>query len=431
MQPIEHKALRYSTELDSHFTLSPRPAKNRRGWLIVTVLFFSMFFTIGSQYGSAGVIFTALVRHFGWKRTAVSSLQAAVGLFVGLGGPPVGWLLDRVEAKFLVAGGILITGLGFLMAARANAFGPMMAAFIVMGLGMAGATYVPASYVITNWFKERRGLALALVISAVSLGSMVSSPVCALVIDRAGWRAAFIALAIPAFVLVPLVFAVVRGRPAEQEATDNDIGSAAVDEPGLEVAQALRGRSFWFINFAYVAYGFASSATIVHLVPYLVDRGVATGRAALSLSVVLGLGAICKPLFGILADRIGARRALALDFILLILGCIALTAAQHRVALWVFLGGMGLGWGTPVVLAPILLAESSGLKRFGTLAGLMSVFQILGSVTGPLGAGVIFDWTGSYIGFFELCPLILTIAIVLLFYGFVPFTRGTAAISES
>ena len=85
-------------------------------------------------------------------------------------------MLDRVDAKFLIMGGTFTTGLGFLMAARANAFGPMLAAFIVMGVGMAGATYVPVSYVITNWFKERRGLALALVISAVSLGSMVSSP---------------------------------------------------------------------------------------------------------------------------------------------------------------------------------------------------------------------------------------------------------------
>ena len=89
---------------------------------------------------------------------------------------------------------------------------------------------------------------------------------------------------------------------------------------------------------------------------------------------------------------------MALDFILLILGCIALTAAHHRLAMWVFLGGMGLGWGTPVVLAPILLAESSGLKRFGTLAGLMSVFQIWVRLLGPLGAGIIFDWTAAILG---------------------------------
>jgi len=245
------------------------------------------------------------------------------------------------------------------------------------------------------------------------------------VIDWAGWRAAFIALAIPAFILMPLVFAVVRSHPAGHSAVANKGDSGPLELAGLEADEALRGRSFWLITFAYVSYGFASSAIVVHLVPYLVDNGVATGRAALSLSVVLGLGAICKPLFGVLADRIGARRAMGLDFILLIVGCIALTAAHHRLAMFIFLGGMGLGWGTPVVLAPLLLVESAGLKRFGTLAGVMSVFQTLGAVLGPLGAGIVYDWTGSYIAFFEFCPLLLAIAIVLLFYGFVPLAKST------
>src|SRR5271170_6136047 len=167
----------FSSEPGPRLGPAPLPT-NYRGWLVVAVLFLTMFFTIGSQYGSAGVIFTALIKQFGWKRTAVSSLQSAVGLALGLGGPLVGWMLDRVDAKFLIMGGIFTTGLGLLMAAHANAFRPMLAAFILMGVGMAGATYITVAYVITNWFKEQRGLALALVISAVSLGSMVSSPTC-------------------------------------------------------------------------------------------------------------------------------------------------------------------------------------------------------------------------------------------------------------
>jgi predicted MFS family arabinose efflux permease len=264
MQTIEQNPSLYSSEFDRDLSPSRLPATNYRGWLVVAVLFLSMFFTVGSQYGSAGVIFTALVKQFRWKRTAVSSLQSAVGLSLGLGGPLIGWMLDRMDAKFLIMGGIFTTGIGFLMAARANAFGPMLAAFILMGVGMAGATYIPVAYVITNWFKERRGLALALAISAVSLGSMVSSPTCSVVIDWAGWRAAFIALAIPAFILVPLVFAVVRSHPAGNSAMGNDSDSAPVDAPGLEAAQALRARSFWLITFAYVSYGFASSAILVH-----------------------------------------------------------------------------------------------------------------------------------------------------------------------
>jgi cyanate permease len=44
----------------------------------------------------------------------------------------------------------------------------------------------------------------------------------------------------------------------------------------------------------------------------------------------------------------------------------------------------------------MLIAESLGLKRFGSIEGVSGVCQTIGAAIGPIGAGRIYDLTGSY-----------------------------------
>ena len=61
----------------------------------------------------------------------------------------------------------------------------------------------------------------------------------------------------------------------------------------------------------------------------------------------------------------------------------------------------GLSLGAPLVLVPMLVAESLGLKRFGSIGGIAGIFNTLGAFVGPVGAGKIYDLTGSYVLSFE------------------------------
>jgi len=46
----------------------------------------------------------------------------------------------------------------------------------------------------------------------------------------------------------------------------------------------------------------------------------------------------------------------------------------------------GLSLGAPLVLVPMLVAESLGLKRFGSIGGIAGVFNTIGAFVGPVGA---------------------------------------------
>ena len=68
----------------------------------------------------------------------------------------------------------------------------------------------------------------------------------------------------------------------------------------------------------------------------------------------------------------------------------------------VFVVVYGLSVAAPLMLLPLLTAESLGLKRFGLLVGYAGVAQTVGAALGPLVAGRIFDQSGSYTSAFEL-----------------------------
>src|SRR5207245_817082 len=202
--------------------------RERRSGLAVGSLFATLFRVFGSGYTTAGVFFTPLLDHFGWTRAQLSLLQTTLALSAGLVVPLVGWLLDRLEARVVIVAGAAATGIGFLLASRADAVVPMVRAYAPVRPGLRAATLLPA----------------------------------------------------------------------------------------LPVDAALRGRSFWLIGLAQFCFAFAASGTNLHAIPYFIGIGYGAARAALFMSLVLGIAGAGKLGMGLLADRIGARRALVLNFLL-------------------------------------------------------------------------------------------------------------------
>src|SRR5271155_2531808 len=198
--------------------MQPEREMSRRAWLIVISLFFTLFFIFGSGYNTAGVFFTPVIKTFGWSRARLSTLQMALALAAGVSIPLVGWVLDRVEARFVMTAGAVMAGCGFITASLAHSYEAMIAAYLLIGLGIGAATLLPCSLVIANWFGARRGLAMGLAFAGTSLGGAAMTMVGNFAIARGGWRAGYIALAVPMFVVViPLVIIVVRTRPPQAE----------------------------------------------------------------------------------------------------------------------------------------------------------------------------------------------------------------------
>ncbi|HVN28275.1 MAG TPA: MFS transporter, partial [Candidatus Binataceae bacterium] len=90
------------------------------------------------------------------------------------------------------------------------------------------------------------------------------------------------------------------------------------------------------------------------------------------------------------------RRTLVSVYIVAAAGMATLLGASHGAMIAAFLLLFGVVRETPVVLLQMVIAESMGLRRLGSILGLQGIFTTIGFAAGPVLAGRIFDSTGSY-----------------------------------
>lgn len=384
--------------------------EQRRAWSIVA----SMFVTVGVIWGLGfdilGVYYDSLHREFGWSREKFSLLSTAFSASFAIGVPITGWLLDWVGAQLVIAGGAATVVAALLIAGSAHSFTALMTAYFIMGLGSSASSVMPASLVINNWFRDGRGTAMGVTLSGLPVGEMTFAWLSAYMIAAHGWRAAYVALAaIVVAVVIPLVLLTVRTRPASAGRA-RSVAEAARALPGHEVGAALRTRSFTMLSLMFLAYTMSISVALVHEVPYLSGIGYSPERAATIWGFMLGSTLLTRPAMGYLADRIGNRSALMISYVVYALGMVAELGARD--ATWLALFGVCFAFtmGAPAVILPVLVSEQLGLKRYGTLLGLMNIMASVGLGVGPVIAGRIFDVTHSYDGAFLVAAAVSVLA---------------------
>src|SRR5260370_16289263 len=136
-------------------------------------------------------------------------------------------------------------------------------------------------------------------------------------------------------------------------------------------------------------------ASLVHVVPYLIGEGYAIAMATAIKGLILGLAGLGNPIVGWIADRLGSRWAAALSLLTLAFGFLAIIGARQIALLWLSVPLVRLALGSPGIVLPLMTAWCFGLKRFGTISGMLgwASASTLGIAAGPVVTGALFDPT--------------------------------------
>ncbi len=380
--------------------------RQTRQWLVVASLLIAMILVAGPTFGVYGVFFTPLLKEFRLTRAQVSSLSGALFLAMGLSAPITGWLLDRIEAKLVAVAGLLISVTGFILAGKAHALSTLLIANVLMGVGVNAACSITTPYVVANWFGAHRGTALGVAFVGLAMGPMIMTILANRLVSAVGWRGGYFILTIPMVAIVlPIQIAFIRSRPPwEAEPSLGEAahggapvrGAGAAVSSGLEVAQALATRSFWLIVLTNFFFAFATISLSVHIIPYLISIGFTPASAALAMGVTFGFASPGNVFFGWLGDKVRSRVALSASLASIAVAVMLLMGASQPAALAAFVVIYGIAHQGPAFMVPLTIAESLGLRRFGSISGLIGLITTLGGSLGPVAAGRLFDATGSY-----------------------------------
>ena len=370
------------------------------GWYIVAVCFVVNFVVFGIAINTFTVYVKPIQADLGWSRGQISLAILFAGIAMGLGAAVIGRLIDRTGARAPMAAGAAVVGLCTILLSRAQSLPYFYAFFVVSGIGLGAATIPPVSLVISNWFSAKRGKALGLAMTGTGLGAMVMVPVSAWIVTNWGWRTSYAIMGCIILLMVPLNLLFIRTHPSDKGMLP-DGGLAAEGEPvsaeGLSVPEAVRTQAFWMIGAMMVLAGLVAMGAGVHLMPYLTDIGHTESRASLIIAVISGMTVIGKIVMGAIADRWGVRPTVALAFGLILAGFLLLMGAGALPVAFAFAIVYGLGIGAPLVVNPALTAERLGLKHFGAVFGILTLFTTGGAALGAVLTGFIYDAAGSYI----------------------------------
>jgi MFS family permease len=233
-------------------------------------------------------------------------------------------------------------------------------------------------------------------------GVLVIGPLAQWLITGYGWRAAYLALGLGTLVvLVPVVWLGVREAPAAPPPGRDEVrepGPGPAD-PGREVADALRTRTFWALFFAYLCTPLAVFSVVTHQVAFAVDHGFPRLFVAGIFGLTGLLSIVGRIVFGVAADRIGRATSATISYGCTAVGTLCLLGLEvwpHAAALYAYALFFGLGFGAR---GPIITAMASQLfpgRRFGVIYGMLSVGNGIGGGVAPWFAGLVYDLTGSY-----------------------------------
>jgi MFS family permease len=363
------------------------------GWVIVAAGGLMGCVAIGALF-SLAVFLEPMAVATGWSRTGISSAMTLDFLVMGVAAFGWGALLDRFGPRIVVLSGAILLGLGLALASRAASLIEFQLMYgVVVGIA-AGAVFAPTIATVTGWFEKHRALAVSLVSAGMGMAPMTISPLASWLITTYDWRTAQLAIAILAWVLLVPAALLLRRPPASEAAVGAP--GASAEDGRVSAGQALRSPQFIVLALTFFTCCATHSGPIFHTVSYAIACGLAP-IAAVTVYGAEGLaGLFGRLLFGVAADRLGAKLVLVFGLVVQAVAAGAYLFTRQLGEFYAVALVFGLAYGGVMPLYAVIAREYFPMRIMGTVFGAATMMSSLGMALGPAMGGWIFDTYNSY-----------------------------------
>jgi predicted MFS family arabinose efflux permease len=373
------------------------------GWVILGAAVVIVGFGVGALF-SLAVFLKPMQDAMAWSRGAISAVALSMWVAYGAGSLMWGALSDRWGARSVVLAGGLLLGLGLVVASRITSLWQLYATFGGLVGVAAGAFYAPLTTTATRWFKENRGLAVALVSAGTGLGTFVVAPLTRWLITSYDWRLAMLVLGDLIWITVIPLGLLIRDAPG---------GIEGAAETSVPLARIWRSPQFWLIALTHFTCCVAHSGPIFHMVTNAIDHGVGSMTAATILGISGLASLVGRIVSGVIADRWNARSTLITMLVLQVPAIFLYLFTGQAAGLYALAIVFGASYGAVMPLYALLTREYFGAKAMGTAYGAVFMLQAIGMGLGAFGGGWFYDRFGTYGWLFGAATAVAVAAILI------------------
>ncbi len=370
------------------------------GWVIISVATLSLVVSNGLAIGGLPPFYKPIREEFvligAVDATNAESFIANCanitflmsGVFSLLGG----WLITRFRLKPLMIVGCALLGSGLLMHSQAESVQAVYLARFLMGASLGFVGVAPCVVLVSQWFTEKRGTALGIVLTGTSIGGFIIPLIAAPLIASYGWRIAMLTIsALVWLLLLPAVFFFVHANHSKTPAID-----IPTVEDGLTLFEAVKTPIFWAfaICAALVFYPIFFTTQQFVLSLQSTKLGLSLQIAAYTQSALFAMSFIGKSAAGVLSDRVASLRVFVIcSFIMFAASLVLLFLTANNFLL--FLLPFALGYGGTFVLLQRLAADFFGRREIGKILGLITLIEVTGAAIGGRITGYLADKAGG------------------------------------
>jgi MFS family permease len=403
------------------------------GWYIVAVGFLSHLACAFHMSSTLSVFLKPLTEDLAVSRGLFSLLRSGEILIGAAMAPLVGPLVDRYGGRWLMAGGALVAGAGFILLSQVSSYWQFLALrWTFITIGGVFMCHMVVSVTVSRWFVRRRGRAIAIASLGQGVSKVLIPVVTATLFVWAGWRGTWSIFGIMTLVLIVIPALIFMRRSPEDmglrpdgdapdgvnagvTAAHQGIAQAAIhtDEILWTWREVLRTRTFWIVCVIYGMANVGIAGLNLHVFAYVTDIGFSPWVGAAVLSIIASTQLGSTLVWGFLSERMQVRYSSMLMFLIQAAG-LALAIASREAA-FLYLGfllyGVGLGGGW--VLQELVWANYFGRLSLGMVRGLgILVTHAFGAAGAPF-FGYLHDATGSYDSSFIAFVVALALSAVL------------------
>lgn len=376
------------------------------GWKIVFAIMVQLTFNSGLSFYNNAIYLNAIAAKPAFD---VQSASLAVSVFffsAGITGLFVARWVQAMDPRITISVGSVVAALALSSLPFVTNLGQLYLVYALFGAGFSASGLIPATTLVTRWFRRRRAMALSIASTGLSLGGVILTPLCVLLVERLGFEMAAPMMGVM-FVLgvVPVTLIWLRSEPGSMglvidgdtvgdDELNNVPGSSHAHEGGMSFAVALQGRFFWSVSLAYVFLMLAQVGGIAHQYG-LAREQLDEAQTAMVVAILPIASIIGRLVGGWLVDRMSIRLFSIGMMIMQAMSLSMLAGGFSVLTLCVGLFLFGATVGNLLMLQPLILAEAFGVREYARIFSVSNLMSSLGTSIGPALLGLAYAMSNN------------------------------------
>lgn len=382
------------------------------GWKIVFAILAQLTFTSGLSFYNHAIYLNALAANPNFD---VQTASFAVSLFFLSGGVIGLWVAKWVQdydPRICISAGAIISGFALASLAFVQEIWQLYLAFMFFGAGFSASGLIPATTLVTRWFHRKRAMALSIASTGLSLGGVVLTPLCVLLVKSLGFELAAPLMGLLYIVgVIPIAWIWLRASPesmgllpdgeklptiakpvsSEQsiEHSKTSVVSRDLASDGITFKQARSTRFFWGVSIAYIFLMMAQVGGIAHQYG-LARELLSEAQTAMAIAILPIASIVGRLIGGWLVDRMSIRLFAIGMMILQAVSLSVLALGVNVLTLCLGLAFFGATVGNLLMLQPLLIAEAFGIREYARIFAVANLMSSWGTAAGPAVLGLAF-----------------------------------------